>query len=206
MHIIPTVRDRHFRLAEFNSKKRCIRYPRVARAVGRRQRARPDATPARMRQSRRHVRAAPEAESFEMFMSIAPAGIPAGARCDYPRRRKSAIPRRRHLHRYEETSVRTAKLVVLSCLVTGSGFAAAQGQDPNLARNIAASCTSCHGTNGVTQGGAPSLAGQSKADLVRKMQDFKAGKTPATIMHQLAKGYTDEQIDLASSFFAAQKP
>lgn len=102
--------------------------------------------------------------------------------------------------------MRTANLVVLSCLVTASGLAAAQGQDPNQARSIAATCTNCHGTNGLSQGGTPSLAGQSKADLVRKMQDFKSGKTPATIMHQLAKGYTDEQIDLASGFFAAQKP
>ena len=27
------------------------------------------------------------------------------------------------------------------------------------------------------------------------MQDFKAGRVPGTIMPQLAKGYTDEQID-----------
>lgn len=83
--------------------------------------------------------------------------------------------------------------------------AAAQSADPNLARNIAAGCTSCHGTNGVSAGGIPSLAGQSRADLVRKMQDFKSGRTPATIMPQLAKGYTDEQIDLAAGWFAAQK-
>jgi cytochrome c553 len=87
-----------------------------------------------------------------------------------------------------------------------TGPALAQVQDPNAARNIAASCANCHGTNGVSQGGAPSLAGQPKADLVRKMQDFKSGKTPATIMHQLAKGYTDEQIELSAGWFAAQKP
>ena len=80
-----------------------------------------------------------------------------------------------------------------------------QGADPNLARNIAAGCSSCHGTNGISQGGVPSLAGQSKVDLVRKMQDFKAGRAPATIMHQLAKGYTDEQIDLVAGWFAAQQ-
>ena len=82
----------------------------------------------------------------------------------------------------------------------------AQTADPNLARNIAASCANCHGTNGVSKGGVPSLAGQAKADLVRKMQDFKAGTHPSTIMPQLAKGYTDEQIDLVAGFFAAQKP
>ena len=105
--------------------------------------------------------------------------------------------------------MRSAKLTVLSCFIAAvslSGVALAQGQDPNLARNIAASCNGCHGTNGVSQGGMPTLAGQSKAELVRKMQDFKSGKTPATIMQQLAKGYTDEQIDLAAGWFAAQKP
>ena len=105
--------------------------------------------------------------------------------------------------------MRIIQLVVLSSVISAlpvSGLALAQGQDPNLARNIAASCNGCHGTNGVSQGGMPTLAGQSKADLVRKMQDFKSGKTPATIMQQLAKGYTDEQIDLAAGWFAAQKP
>jgi cytochrome c553 len=51
----------------------------------------------------------------------------------------------------------------------------------------------------------PSLVGQSKDDLVRKMQDYKNGRLPATLMHQLAKGYTDEQIDAIAAYFAAQK-
>ncbi len=93
----------------------------------------------------------------------------------------------------------------MASLAWFAGAAIAQGPDPQLARNIAASCSSCHGTNGVSQGGVPSLAGQSKADLVRKMQDFKAGRTPATIMHQLAKGYSDQQIDLLAGWFATQK-
>ena len=42
---------------------------------------------------------------------------------------------------------------------------------------------------------SPSLAGRPKDDIVRKMQDFKAGRLPGTIMPQLAKGYTDAQIE-----------
>ena len=83
--------------------------------------------------------------------------------------------------------------------------ASAQGTDPNLARNLAAACANCHGTNGVSQQGMPNLAGRQRADLVQQMQDFKAGKRPATIMHQLAKGYTDEQIDALAAYFSAQK-
>ena len=50
-----------------------------------------------------------------------------------------------------------------------------------------------------------SLAGVSKDDIVQKMLDFKSGRRPATIMHQLAKGYSDEQIQVIAAYFAAQK-
>ena len=83
--------------------------------------------------------------------------------------------------------------------------ASAQGTDPNLGRNLAAACANCHGTNGMSQQGMPYLAGQQRAYLVQQMQDFRAGKRPATIMHQIAKGYTDEQIDALSAYFSAQK-
>jgi sulfide dehydrogenase cytochrome subunit len=83
--------------------------------------------------------------------------------------------------------------------------AAAQGSDPNIARNLAATCANCHGTNGVSQGGTESLAGVSKDDLVRKMQEYRAGTKPGTIMPQLAKGYTDAQIELIGGWFATQK-
>jgi len=83
--------------------------------------------------------------------------------------------------------------------------AAAQSTDPNFARNLAAACANCHGTNGVSQQGMPNLAGRQRTDLMQQMQDFKAGKRPATIMHQLAKGYTDEQIDALAAYFSAQK-
>ena len=80
----------------------------------------------------------------------------------------------------------------------------AQQSDPNLGRAVSATCSNCHGANGVSLGDVPSLAGRPKDELVRKMQDFKAGRAPGTIMPQLAKGYTDEQIDVVAAWFAAQ--
>jgi cytochrome c553 len=79
-----------------------------------------------------------------------------------------------------------------------------QRSNPNLGRAVAATCANCHGTNGVSVGEVPSLAGRPKDELVRKMQDFKAGRVQGTIMPQLAKGFTDEQIDVAAAWFAAQ--
>jgi cytochrome c553 len=81
---------------------------------------------------------------------------------------------------------------------------AAQGAEPELGRDIAANCANCHGTDGRSRGGIPSLAGRNKAELVRQMQDFRAGKRPSTIMEQLAKGYSDAQIEAAAAYFAAQ--
>lgn len=72
-------------------------------------------------------------------------------------------------------------------------------------RSMAASCAACHGTSGVAQQGMETLAGQPKEDLLKKMLDFKTGKKPATLMHQLSKGYSDEQLEQLASYFAALK-
>jgi sulfide dehydrogenase cytochrome subunit len=72
-------------------------------------------------------------------------------------------------------------------------------------RSMAASCSGCHGTNGIAQPGMESLAGQPKDEFLKKMMDFKTGKKPATIMHQLSKGYSDQQIEELAGYFAALK-
>ena len=83
--------------------------------------------------------------------------------------------------------------------------ALAQAPDPALARNLAATCANCHGTNGVVRGSdVEPLAGKPKDELVRKVQEFKQGKKPGTIMPQLSKGFTDQQIELMADFFASQ--
>ena len=93
----------------------------------------------------------------------------------------------------------------LAALLLSVGAAHAQAVDPAQARSWAAGCANCHGTNGQAQTGMEPLAGVSQADIVKKMQDFKAGRKPATIMHQLSKGYSDEQIQAIAAYFAAQK-
>ncbi|MCX8116139.1 MAG: hypothetical protein N3D71_13885, partial [Burkholderiaceae bacterium] len=45
-----------------------------------------------------------------------------------------------------------------------------------------------------------------KEDLLKALTDFKSGAKPATVMHQLAKGYTDSQLEAIATWFAAQKP
>lgn len=78
------------------------------------------------------------------------------------------------------------------------------GHAQEAGRDLAASCAMCHGTNGRSVGGNEPLAGMAKADLVRKFNEFRSGAKPATIMHQISKGYTDQQIDQIAAYFAAQ--
>jgi len=72
-------------------------------------------------------------------------------------------------------------------------------------RSWAAACATCHGSDGSAQPGLLPLAGRSQTELVAKMQNFKTGAQGATVMHQLAKGYSDAQIQAIAAYFAAQR-
>ena len=97
--------------------------------------------------------------------------------------------------------VRTLALLGALCLAP---LAAAQD---NNARNLASACAICHGTQGKPAPNAPliPLAGLPQDHIATQMRAFRDGKRPATVMHQIAKGYSDPQIDAIAAWFAAQK-
>jgi cytochrome c553 len=94
--------------------------------------------------------------------------------------------------------------VLLWPLAGAAAWAQAGPAIPANAAYLAANCANCHGTTGNAKGAMPSLAGQQKNFIVEQMRAFRDGKRPATIMHQLAKGYTDPQIDAIAEFFSRQ--
>jgi cytochrome subunit of sulfide dehydrogenase len=81
---------------------------------------------------------------------------------------------------------------------------------PNLTekgvRSLAEGCAACHGTHGRPASGSMvgGLAGRSKTDLVEVMTQYKTGQRPATVMHQIAKGYTDAEIAAMADYFSKQ--
>jgi cytochrome c553 len=88
--------------------------------------------------------------------------------------------------------------------LAGGALAQAPAPDLRAAGYLAANCANCHGTRGQSTNLLPRLAGVSKDDFGRAMREFRDGRRSATLMHQIAKGYSDAQIDLMGEFFSRQ--
>jgi sulfide dehydrogenase cytochrome subunit len=93
-----------------------------------------------------------------------------------------------------------------AALVAVCAAAPAHAADAHLARNLAATCANCHGTNGQARGDMKPLAGMSADKMLAMLDDYRSGNQPATIMHQIVKGYTPDQLRLIAGYLAAQQP
>jgi cytochrome c553 len=103
----------------------------------------------------------------------------------------------------EEEGMRTMALIVTLFALAAAGRAVAA--DPNLGRDLAATCANCHGTDGRAQGEFTRLAGMPASQMLSKLGEFRDGSRQATIMHQIVKGFTDEQLKAIADYFAKQK-
>jgi len=97
------------------------------------------------------------------------------------------------------------KTLILAAALLAALPAAAQ---TTAGRNLAAPCAICHGTEGrpaVSESPLIPLAGLPRDHIATQMRAFRDGKRPATVMHQIAKGYNDAQIDAIAAWYAAQR-
>ena len=69
---------------------------------------------------------------------------------------------------------------------------------------LAASCAACHGPQGTSLGATPTLAALNQDYFIQRMQGFKDGSVPATVMHHHAKGLTSDEITALAAYFASQ--
>jgi sulfide dehydrogenase cytochrome subunit len=96
-----------------------------------------------------------------------------------------------------------SRTIAFAAALAAAAFSANSQEN---ARNLAAACAICHGTDGraVTKEVIP-LAGLPRDHIATQMRAFRDGKRPASVMHQIAKGYSDAQIDAMAAWFASQK-
>ncbi len=100
-----------------------------------------------------------------------------------------------------------AQVALVALMAVAPVTARAADAQALYVKALAATCANCHGTHGKAQKDAsvPGLAGMPAEALVEQMQAFRNGTRPATIMHQIAKGYNDEQVRQLADYFARQK-
>jgi len=101
----------------------------------------------------------------------------------------------------------TTALALCALAATSLGHAQTAPAQALYNRSLAATCANCHGTDGRAVAGSSvlPLAGLDRNYFVEQMKAFKSGARPATVMHQISKGYSDAQIDTLAGYFAAQK-
>ena len=100
------------------------------------------------------------------------------------------------------TPARSAVAAMLA--LAAAGASAQESADALRARSLAATCAACHGTDGRATAGAalPGLAGMPAPYLAEQMKAFKSGARAGTLMPQLAKGYSEAQIEQLAAWFA----
>jgi sulfide dehydrogenase cytochrome subunit len=72
----------------------------------------------------------------------------------------------------------------------------------NKAQMLALSCSSCHGTDGISTSTMPHIGGKSKEYLYKTLKDFKSGKRPGTIMRKHVKGFTDKELKQIAHYYS----
>ncbi len=70
---------------------------------------------------------------------------------------------------------------------------------------LAFPCMACHGPAGKSQGDIPSLNGRSFGYLKSNLLAFKQRQRHGVIMNRIARGYSDEQIEVLARYFSALK-
>ena len=92
--------------------------------------------------------------------------------------------------------------IAIAAALTCAALPAFAQENP-AARSLAATCAACHGTDGRSlTSEVIALAGLPREHIASQMRAFRDGARAGTIMPQIARGYSDQQIDLMADYFS----
>ncbi|MBS1256427.1 MAG: Cytochrome subunit of sulfide dehydrogenase [Deltaproteobacteria bacterium] len=92
-------------------------------------------------------------------------------------------------------------LAILTAIIAGVPMSLHPAGKEGLLLSL--SCTSCHGTYGLSPGAIPTLYGKSRKYLIKTLIEFRNGDRDSTIMERIAKGYTENDIRLIANYFSS---
>ncbi len=69
---------------------------------------------------------------------------------------------------------------------------------------LAASCSGCHGLSSNGSASIPNLHVLTAVQIKTALLAFRNGSNTATVMHHIARGYNEAQIDLLATHLARQ--
>lgn len=96
-------------------------------------------------------------------------------------------------------------VVGATALAVSAASAVPVAPSPAHARALAATCTPCHTRGGAALPAIAPLDGRAAASIAAAMRAFRSGERPGTVMPQLARGYTDADIDALAQWFASRR-
>jgi cytochrome c553 len=104
---------------------------------------------------------------------------------------------------FTEHSIR-GLILGLAALVVTSPFA--QAGDSTAGRTVMVKCQGCHGKDGLGgQPYVPNLAGQKEFYLVHSLMAYKAGERKSSMMSQVVKSLSNEDMGNVAAYYAAIK-
>ncbi len=108
----------------------------------------------------------------------------------------------------EGPPVAAVLLLAAACLLAGCGgnSSPAEGASaplPERAAVLALACSGCHGRDA---GAFAVIEGRPAAELEGLLEAYRNDTAGTTVMHRLARGYSETDIAAVSRYLAAQEP
>jgi cytochrome c553 len=108
-------------------------------------------------------------------------------------------------HRFEGTHMKNVFAASIAGLLLVTANASLAG-DVAAGKAKSATCTGCHGANGISANPLwPNLAGQKAAYLVKQMKAFRDGSRSDPVMTPMAKPLSDADIENLAAYYSSLK-